>query len=64
MNMGKSIDIGQVNLHKPVQGFRLKKLNPEMGVAGAQQNRLLSVLPAEILVRLSLNMELVFDAAR
>lgn len=31
-----------------------------MGVAGIQRNRLLSALPAEILVRLSLNMELVF----
>ena len=55
-----SIDTRQANLHKPVQGFRLKKLNPDMGIAGAHQNRLLSALPAETLVRLSFNMELVF----
>ena len=54
-----SIDTRQADLHNPVQGCRLKKLNPDMGAAGAQQNHLLSALPAEILVRLSLNMELV-----
>jgi CRP-like cAMP-binding protein len=60
MNMITSIDTRQANFHKPVQGFHLKKLNPDMGVAGAQLNHLLSVLPAEILVRLSPYMELVF----
>ena len=55
-----SIDTRQADLHNPVQGFRLKKLNPDMEAAGAQQNHLLSALSAEILVRLSLNMELVF----
>ena len=60
MNTITSIDTRQADLHNPVQGFRLKKLNPDMGAAGAQQNHFLSALPAEILVRLSLNMELVF----
>ena len=55
-----SIDTRLGTFHKPFQGFRLKRSNPDMGVAGAQRNRLLSALPAEILVRLSLNMELVF----
>src|SRR5674476_674092 len=59
MNRKVSFDTRQADLHNPVQGCRLKKLNPDMGAAGAQQNHLLSALPAEILVRLSLNMELV-----
>jgi len=60
VNKKVSIDTRQADIHKPVQGFRLKKLNSDMVSAGAQQNHLLSALPAEILVRLSLNMELVF----
>jgi CRP-like cAMP-binding protein len=59
MNRKVSFDTRQADLHNPVQCCRLKKLNPDMGAAGAQQNHLLSALPAEILVRLSLNMELV-----
>jgi len=53
-------DTPQANLHKPGRGFRLTKSSSEMGLASAQQNRLLSALPAETLVRLSLNMEFVF----
>lgn len=64
MNLLTSIDTRQANLHKPIQGFLLKKLNPDLipdiGVAGAQRNRLLSALSPEVLVRLSLNMELVY----
>ena len=55
-----SIDTRQANLHNPVQGFRSKKLKLDEVVAGREQNHLLSALPAEILVRLSLNLEWVF----
>jgi len=60
MNKITPLDTQQANLHKPAQGFHLKKLNSELAVACAQQNRILSALPAEILVRLSHNLEWVF----
>jgi len=60
MNTIASIDARQANLHNPVQGFRSKKLNLDKVVADRQQNHLLSALPAEILARLSPNLELVF----
>jgi CRP-like cAMP-binding protein len=59
MNTITSIDTVQADLYNPIQGFRLRKSNFDKVVASQKHNHLLAALPAEILERLSPNLELV-----